>query len=369
MRSRVGTLTLGGLLATLVGTPVFAQAPSSPAQATKTPSAPARWEVEGYGGFSSRMASTGSLTLPVAGPPITTSNPTFPSRQTPSWFFGDGSALLNGAIGDLGLPGGITPLDPALGSWAFADRGTAAGVRVRRSLTPHVAVELSLDVLTGTPALSSGFLAGVESTRASFESTFTSLFASGPFSGTTVSATAASANGSGQQFAGTGSVRLLFGPRFHVVPYLTVGGGALDRRGSLPSVVLDGTYQTLVAGTVPISEMDHVVVRYAQRVSPIAVLGGGLERAVSDRWGLDLDVRALVGPQSVRLLIDAAPSAAQGEPAGFIETFTYPSVQFSNNPSTGRSSSLSGPGLQGFAALSGGIAAHVIVAVGIYARF
>src|SRR5580692_6158180 len=92
---------------------------------------PARWEVEGYGGFQNRVASTGAAVLPAAGAPITTSNPTFPSRQTPSWFFGDGSALLNGAIQDLGLASTITPLDGALASIGFGDRGAAGGIRVR----------------------------------------------------------------------------------------------------------------------------------------------------------------------------------------------------------------------------------------------
>lgn len=361
-------MTLGELLALLIAASAFAQTPPGPAQPPSPDQTPSRWEVEGYGGFSSRVESTGSATLPAAGPPITTSNPTFPSRQVPSWFFGDGSTLLNGAITDLGLQGGITSLDPAFDSLGFGDRGLAAGVRARRTLTPRLSAELSLDVLTGTPTLSGAFLAAVESTRSSFVNAFAGLFGSGPFSGTTVSATAVTANGSGQQLAGTGAIRVMFGPRFHVVPYITVGGGILGRHGSLPSVVLQGNYQALVGGSVPINETDHVVVRYQQSASPIAVLGGGLRRAVSDRWGLDFDVRALVGPPPVAVLIDAAPSVVQATPAGFIETFTYPSVQFSNNPSTGRSSSLSG-GLQGFSAFSGGITAHVIVAVGIYARF
>ena len=92
------------------------------------------WEIEGYGGFAGRVASTGSLALPAAGAPITTSNPTFPSRQTPSWFFGDGASLLNDASGDLGLPGRITPLDSALASLGFGDQGGAGGVGLRQAL-------------------------------------------------------------------------------------------------------------------------------------------------------------------------------------------------------------------------------------------
>ena len=58
-----------------------------------------------------------------------------------------------------------------------------------------------------------------------------------------------------------------------------------------------------------------------------------------------------------------------GSPAGFIESFTYPSIQFSNNPSTGRVSSLGAPGLSGFSALTGGVQLHGLVVIGLYARF
>ena len=77
------------------------------------------WEIEGYGGVvAARTASGGSRTLPAPGLPIVTSNPIFPSHQVPSWFFGDGVALLNGVNGELGAAGRITPLDAAFGDVA-----------------------------------------------------------------------------------------------------------------------------------------------------------------------------------------------------------------------------------------------------------
>jgi hypothetical protein len=329
----------------------------------------ARWEVEGYGGFSNRVRSTGSAVLPAAGAPITTSNPTFPSRQAPSWFFGDGSALLNGAIEDLGLTSRITPLDGALMSLGVGDRGAAAGIRVRRSIAPRLSLELSVDVLTGSPALSNAFRAGVESSRASFDTAFAGLFATGPFAGAIVTATAATANGSGQQVVAAGSIRVPWAPRLGFAPYLTLGAGALTRRGGLPSATLVGNYQAVVATGVPINETDRVVVRYSQGTSAVGVLGAGVRRAVSPRWGVDVDGRVLVGPQPVKVLLDASPTVTSGAPAGFIESFTYPSIQFSNNASTGRSSSLGGPGLQGFTAFSRGVQAHVLVTIGVYVRF
>jgi len=382
----VGMLAMSGLALAALSVPASAQvvASGSAGAASSTPldgsspaasamragsGVPARWEVEGYGGFQNRAVSTGSAALPAAGAPITTSNPTFPSRQTPSWFFGDGSALLNGAVGDLGLTSRITPLDGLLASLGFGDRGAAGGIRVRRSIGPRLSAELSIDVLAGSPVLTSAFRAGVESSRASFGTAFTGLFATGPFAGATVSSTATTANGSGQQVVAAGSIRMPWASHFGLTPYLTVGVGLLARRGGLPSTTLVGNYQALVASGVPINETDRVIVRYSQSTSAVGVFGAGVRRPVSPRWGIDVDGRLLVGPQPVKALLDASPTVTPGAPAGFIESFTYPSIQFSNSSSTGRSSSLGGPALQGFTAFSGGVNAHVLVTIGVYVRF
>src|SRR5579863_1077328 len=212
----VRRLAMTGLVTAALNVPASAQVASSEGTGTSSSTKPdellppvsaiqggggvtARWEVEGYGGFQNRVVSTGSAVLPAAGAPITTSNPTFPSRQTPSWFFGDGSVLLNDALGDLGLTSRITPLDGLLKSLGFGDRGAAGGIRVRRSIGPRLSAELSIDVLAGSPVLTNAFRAGVESSRASFGTAFTGLFATGPFAGATVTSTATTANGSGQQ--------------------------------------------------------------------------------------------------------------------------------------------------------------------------
>src|SRR4051812_5981082 len=71
-----------------------------------------RWEIEAYGGVAGRAATGGSRTLPAPGAPLVTSTPTFPSREVPSWFFGDGAVLMNGVIHDFGGAASIAPLDP-----------------------------------------------------------------------------------------------------------------------------------------------------------------------------------------------------------------------------------------------------------------
>ena len=100
---------------------------------------------------------------------------------------------------------------------------------------------------------------------------------------------------------------------------------------------------------------------------PVVVLGAGVRRALTDRWGLQIDGRVLIGPSTTQVTLDATPAVQPGSPADFIESFTYPSVQFSNAASTGRRSSLSGPSLQGANFFNGdGIETRVLVTAGLF---
>ncbi len=120
---------------------------------------------------------------------------------------------------------------------------------------------------------------------------------------------------------------------------------------------------------MPIEETDTVNVSFTRPKSFVAVLGGGLRHDFSHPWSVRVDARMLVGPDTTRITLDATPAVTRGTPAGFIESFTNPAIQFSNDPSTGRVSSLSGAPLQGFMVFKGGIAARTIVSVAIARRF
>ena len=154
-----------------------------------------------------------------------------------------------------------------------------------------------------------------------------------------------------------------------LVPYGTFGGGVIAGSGSLPSASLEGRYRFSVLGEVPIDETDHVALRYARGSALVAALGGGLQRDMSGRWSLRVDARLLMGPDTTRVLVDAIPSSTRTGPSGFVESFTNPGVQFSNDPSTGRRSTLSAPALQGFEVFSGGFQARTFLSVGIVRRF
>jgi hypothetical protein len=328
------------------------------------------WEIEGYGGIvAARTASGGSRTLPAPGPGSVTSNPIFPSHQVPSWFFGDGASLLNGVNGELGAAGRITPLDAAFAPLRFSRVG-AVGIRVRHRLSDRTSAEISVDTLTGPDDRVSDLAAAIESSRASFKTAFGDLLRTGPFAGVVVDATSTSPAAARQRdTAATVAVSARFRPWGSFVPYATVGGGLRAGTGTLPSASLEGRYRFSVLGEVPIDESDRVSLRYTRRAAFVAVLGAGVQRDLSGRWGLRVDARVLAGPDTTRVLIDASPSSARSGPSGFVESFTNPGVQFSNDPSTGRRSTLSGPALQAFEVFFGGLQTRTLLTVGIVRRF
>ena len=77
-----------------------------------------------------------------------------------------------------------------------------------------------------------------------------------------------------------------------------------------------------------------------------------------------------IGRNGTGVRLDAAPAVTTGAPAGFIESFTTPSIQFSNDVSTGRQSSLSGAALDDFPLFKGsGIQTRLLITVGVFTRF
>jgi hypothetical protein len=329
-----------------------------------------RWEIEGYGGIvAARTAGEGTRTLPAAGAPIVTSSPIFPSREVPSWFFGDGATLLNGVNAEFGKPGRIAPLDGAFAPLG-SRRVASLGVRVRRRLTDRFAAEISVDAFTRPEDTVAGLQESIDSAGASFRTAFIDLLATGPFSGVIVDASGATASEARRrETAATLALNARFPPHVGLAPYLTFGGGILTGSGALPSASVAGRYIFSILGEVAVNEADRVSLRYTRGAVFVAVLGAGLQREMSDRWGIRIDGRMLLGPDATRVVIDAAPSIARAGPSGFIESFTSPAVQFSNDPSTGRRSTLSAPALQGFEVFSGGLQTRTLLTVGVCRRF
>jgi hypothetical protein len=338
----------------------------------QSPANERRWEIEGYGGLMVVPTGSGGGTavLPQPGPPIATSSPIFPSRRVPSWFFGDGALLLNQVNGQFDVAALIQPLDGALGeSGLAAANGFTGGLRVRRAVTARFSAEFSFDLFPASAHLSEDFLAAVDATRASFVPAFEGLLATGPFTDVNVEASSVT-SGSTSEVAATGALVYQLGSAGGFDPYLTFGGGVITGAGDAPAVTLEGRYRSRILGEVPLDETDRVTIRHESRTVLTAVVGAGLRRDVSDRWGVRVDGRVLIGSPTTRILIDTDPTVAQGTPADFVESFTAPAIQFSNNPSTGRESSLGGPPLQGFEAyVESGLRARVLITAGVFVRF
>ena len=103
---------------------------------------------------------------------------------------------------------------------------------------------------------------------------------------------------------------------------------------------------------------------------PVVRVGAGWRHDRSSAWGFQMDGGVWLGPATARVALGTAPAATLATPAGFIESFTYPSVQFSNNGSTGRRSTLSGAALQNFDVFtSGGLETRVVITAGVFKRF
>ena len=328
-----------------------------------------RWELEVYGGVvAARWASEGKTTLPPAGAPIVTSSPLFPSREVPSWFFGDGAALINAVTREFGSAAQIAPLDSLFTRVDGGSTGTA-GARVRRAMSYRTSMEIGVDFL-GRPGVAPDDLAAVvESARRSFSDVFTELLRTGPFTSVAVDASAAGTDAGRSEIAATIALNTDLGRLGPLTPYLTFGGGLIAGIGTEPQADLTGHYRFSILGQVPIDETDRVTLRFERPLSFAAVLGAGLRRDVTERWSLRFDVRAFVGPDPTRVRISASPAGQRGTPAGFVESFTSPSIQFSADPSTGRRSSLSAAPLEDFVAFDGGIRARTAVTFGVSRRF
>ncbi len=360
-----GWVTLGGLL-----TAAVCLAPTmADAQTTSR-----RWQVEAFGGLSVfELPTSGDAALPPAGPTLPTSGPTNPSRRVPTWFLGDGASLLNGTNAEFGVASRLVPLDGALGAIGLSGSDAPVfGVRARRTLSSRWSFELGAEMHSGAVELDSRLLDAVEDARASFSPAFTGLFSSGPFTAVQVSATADIAGASSRELALTAAIRFALA-NGHFAPYLTLGGGFIHRLGELPRATLAGAYQFTVAtsqGQAQFSESDTLTIRYEQGANFVGIAGAGFQQRLTDRMALTIDGRAYLGQQTLALRLDSAPVVATRTPGTFIESFTTPAVQFSNNPSSGRDSTLSGTPLAGFKAFTtNGLQVRYQVTAGVALRF
>ncbi len=341
---------------------------ASPA-AAQTGAAP-KWELEVHGGAATATTPSGgtAATLP-AGTPFTTLAFT-QSRHEPSWFFGDGAALLNSVNTTLAPTAKITPLDAVIGS-AATSRGSGAdvGFRLTRHIASRYSAELSVDYARTPLELTQKALDGIEASRTTFINAFRSLFRSGPSQNPDVNATVTLTRGSGYELLTTGVVGIDLLTRGRFIPFVVGGGGIAHNGGNAPSAALVGTYGFSIPGLPGINETDRVAIRVATRAnSPVGVFGGGVRYAASPRWGVRADVRMLAGGVKNDILVDATPSVATSTPGVILISPSTPSAVFSSSATI--PSSLSGQQISGLKTFAGsGSSLRTNVAAGVYLRF
>lgn len=312
------------------------------------------------------MTTDGSRTLPPAGGPLVTSTPLNPTREVPSWFFGDGANLLN-AVAEKYEASPMSPLDPLFAA-ADADSTFGGGVRLRRRLSSRLSAEFGIDLVGKSEVAPASLGEAVDQTRASYATAFRELLATGPFTNVVVGADGGTSDNRRQEFAATAALSGDLTGGGSLIPYVTVGAGLTTSSGSV-SAGMTGQYRFSILGQVPVREVDSVTVRFERRTALVAVFGGGVRRDLSEKWGLRLDARVYLGPDSTRVTVTTESENVRGTPAGSIESAGSPAIQFSNDPSTGRRSSLSAPPLQDFRVFSGGVQIRPLLTFGISRRF
>ena len=350
----------------------------SSAASAQSPAADRRWEVEiDVGGAMPHSSTGGTGALPPPGPALPINFAGVTTRAVSSWVIGDGAALLNQALSSFRVTQQIAPLD-AVAQSVFATRqsGAAVGFRVSRALNDRFAAELSVDYRRTELALTRASLAGAEATRASFVSAWNSLLAL-PLLASSRSAmsTATITDHQGGQLGigGTMVVNFAKGP---TRPYVTVGAGVVTHTGGLPSAELTGRYQFQITSLAPVpvaglvfDQADTTVVRVASHTGAVGIIGGGIKRFVTPRWGIRVDVREHIGRNRAETLVDATPRSAGTATPGFgmLTIGTTPPLVFSVN---GAGSNLSGAPISGFRTFSAsGWSGQLALTAGLIYRF
>ena len=332
-----------------------------------------KWEVEVHGGGAVvSNVSGGTGTVPGPGAPFATVTRA-PSRLVSSWYFGDGSNLLNAALPRFGLTQRITPLDPVL-TRELAERGHGAsfGVRLARDFTPRFGAEFNVDYAAAPVDLTSGALADIEASVDSFVPAFQALLSTGPFANVATTSAYVTEHGAGNQVTATGALTINLLTEGRLVPYATVGAGVLANQGDMPTVNVDGSYSFNIVGIFPVSESDSVRIRYVVDDTVfVGVVGGGVKVYLTSQSGLRFDVRAHLGTQTVQTLVSADPGSVRTNDAllsAWIASFTVPSIQFSN--SSQQPTTLGGPSIRDFESFkTDGAFRQVMATAGYFWRF
>jgi hypothetical protein len=363
-RSRGATEVILTICLVLCGVPNA----SAGEQAVETNAEP-KWEIEFHSaGTLTGHSTNGTGALPGPGQRFIT-DIRQPSRLVSSWSFGDGAQLLNQVIGAFRPGVGITPLDPVMNSpIARQPNGVEFGVRLGRSLSHRLTVEFGVEYSARALDVTNDALVGLETTRATFVSTWEAFNGISPITQWTASSGTTMRGRDAHQVLANSALAVSLGTNTRLIPYITFGGGVLAHVGETPEVTFTGRYQAVFGrlGALRLEETDTVTVRSSMANTFVGIIGGGLKYRVSSRWGVRVDARDDLIPMRVDTLVDATPLPTAPTPQGFY--FDFWSLQFSTF--SGVPTNLSGPAMQGFKAFTGrGLRHQIDIAAGVFWRF
>ena len=338
-----------------------------------------RWEVEAHGGaLVSSNPTGGTSALPTPGPNIPLGGTSI-TRRVPSWYFGDGAAILNQILGARS-PVRIVPLDPILQSPVVERQsGVSFGVRVDRSLTPRFGLEFALDGSQNPLALRSTLQGAVAGSQASFLAMWNMLLNAPAGGAQVVTSDATLDDKRGHQIVTSGAllINLLSSRTF--TTYVAAGAGYIAARGGAPAITVVGNYDFLfppVPANLPglgqfhFSETDSVKIQSVVENSVTWLFGGGVKYALGDRWGVRADLRDYVNRNVIRTTVTTNPKdAPSGQSGGatFLFSANTPSIVFSGSA---LSLSTLSTDLNDFQTFKGhGTVNQVNMSAGVYWRF
>jgi hypothetical protein len=355
------------------------KAVTTPDQPRRAPPAPrARpWTFEVRGGLGlSTNPTAGTGQLPGLGNIILPAGANFgPARTVSSWLFGDGAAQLNAFAPTRSLPP-LPALDATLTSLgATRTSGGALGFAIGRDLSPHLALDFTVDANLQALRMTNAATSALEATRAGFVRTWQALLLStrsASPTGLAVAATTTGATSAGGQFEATGSLRYRLRPGARLDPFITLGAGVLTDTGSTPSPVLTGTYQftlPLFGQAFPYKQTDTVTIHALDGGARlVGILGAGIDKALSARSGIRLAARATIVSNRAETTIDTNPTTQMSGPQEGLFFEGAPTTIIINNGSL--PSTLSASPLAGFQTFVGrGIKIESAITVGYFFRF
>ena len=367
------------ILAALIGQSAYAQTqPPGPPKPNfvKQPRVPAppdtrRWDIEFHKGFGSSSAEPGGTgNLPGPGASFTTAGGSS-SRRVATWYFGDGSELLNQVLTGLGRAERVTPLDQILMARAVDHPVESGfGFRVTRVMTRRWTVEVAVEYAPVKYTVIEAVETGFQTTSGSFITAFTGIVASGggiAAASPTFSSAFTTNDGTGSEVLATGA--LIFGPRSgRFRPYAALGGG-LARASGAATANITGRYTFRLPSGAQVDETDKLDVEFGGGIGAVVLAAGGLSTFVT-RWsGVRVDARVHFVQDHVDTRVTTNPAVASSLPADALFSNLNPAIQFVTNPSTSHASSLS-DSLSDFRTLNGtGFTPRVSLSVGYFFRF